>query len=93
MNIEQSVSLILKWDPRIANFAIFQSKIPELNSQSWDCNHLGLSYVVSFYTNFLLVCWSIFIGFYWLYAEKQYFCFDIWRVTNADYLLTYLLTY
>jgi len=26
------------------------------------------------------------------YAYNSNFCFDIWRVTNADYLLTYLLT-
>jgi len=26
------------------------------------------------------------------HAYDSNFCFDIWRVTNADYLLTYLLT-
>jgi len=28
-----------------------------------------------------------------LRAYDSNFCFDIWRVTNADYLLTYLLTH
>jgi len=27
-----------------------------------------------------------------IHAYDSNFCFDIWRVTNADYLLTYLLT-
>ena len=28
-----------------------------------------------------------------IHAYDSNFCFDIWRVTNADYLLTYLLAY
>jgi len=30
---------------------------------------------------------------HWFRAYDSNFCFDIWRITNADYLLTYLLTY
>jgi len=55
-------------------------------------NVLGFSAIVVFRLSYNLQLSWLFI-LYGAYAYDSNFCFDIWRVTNADYLLTYLLTY